>query len=48
MKIGIYGGNVRRGAPLISLIDEIKDMEQRGFASVGMNCEGWIPGLRPG
>jgi F420-dependent oxidoreductase-like protein len=37
MKIGIYGGNVRRGAPLISLIDEIKDMEQRGFASY------WVP-----
>jgi len=37
MKIGIYGGNVRRGAPLVSLIDEIKDMEQRGFASY------WFP-----
>jgi F420-dependent oxidoreductase-like protein len=37
MKIGIYGGNVRRGAELTSLIDEIKDMEQRGFASY------WFP-----
>ena len=33
MKIGIYGGNVRRGAPLTSLVDDIVDMEQRGFAS---------------
>lgn len=37
MKIGIYGGNVRRGAALTSLVDEIKDMEQRGFASY------WFP-----
>ncbi len=33
MKIGIYGGNVRRGAPLTSVVDDIVDMEQRGFAS---------------
>ena len=33
MKIGIYGGNVRRSAPLTSLVDDIVDMEQRGFAS---------------
>lgn len=37
MRIGIYGGNVRRGAELTSLLDEIKDMEQRGFASY------WFP-----
>jgi len=33
MKIGIYGGNIRRGAPLTSIIDEIVDMEGRGFNS---------------
>ena len=33
MKIGIYGGNVRRGAPLTSLIDDIVEQEQRGFSS---------------
>ena len=38
MKIGIYGsGNVRRGQPLTALVDEIKDLEQRGFASY------WLP-----
>lgn len=33
MKIGIYGGNIRRGASLTSLIDEIVDMEGKGFNS---------------
>jgi 5,10-methylenetetrahydromethanopterin reductase len=37
MKIGIYGGNVRRGAPLTSIIDEIVDLESKGFNSY------WIP-----
>jgi len=33
MKIGVYGGNVRRGTALSSLIDEVAEMEERGFAS---------------
>ena len=33
MRIGIYGGNVRRGRPLTSLVDEIVEMEAQGFAS---------------
>ena len=33
MKIGIYGGNVRRGQPLTSLVDEIVEREEQGFAS---------------
>ena len=33
MKIGIYGGNVRRGKPLSSLVDEIVEKEEQGFAS---------------
>ena len=33
MRIGIYGGNVRRGKPLTSLVDEIVEKEQQGFAS---------------
>ena len=33
MKIGLYGGNVRRGAPLTSLVDEIVRFEAAGFAS---------------
>ncbi|MYE10353.1 MAG: TIGR03564 family F420-dependent LLM class oxidoreductase [Gammaproteobacteria bacterium] len=33
MKIGIYGGNVRRGAPLTSLVDEIVRFEEVGFSS---------------
>jgi 5,10-methylenetetrahydromethanopterin reductase len=37
MKLGIYGGNVRRGASLMSLVDEIVDLEKRGFNSY------WIP-----
>ena len=33
MKIGIYGGNVRRGQPLASLVDEIAQREEQGFSS---------------
>ena len=33
MKIGIYGGNVRRGQPLASLVDEVVQREAQGFAS---------------
>ena len=33
MKIGIYGGNVRRGKPLTTLVDEIVEKEAQGFAS---------------
>ena len=33
MKIGIYGGNVRRGQPLASLVDEVAEREAQGFAS---------------
>ena len=33
MRIGIYGGNARRGKPLTSLVDEIVEKEQQGFAS---------------
>jgi len=33
MKLGIYGGNVRRGQPLSSLVDEIVQMEEQGFSS---------------
>ena len=33
MKIGIYGGNVRRGQPLASLVDEIVEKEAQGFSS---------------
>ena len=33
MRIGIYGGNVRRGQPLNSLVDEIVEREEQGFAS---------------
>ncbi len=33
MKIGVYGGNVRRGATLTSLVDEVAQMEKRGFVS---------------
>ena len=33
MKIGIYGGNVRRGQPLASLVNEIAEREEQGFAS---------------
>ena len=33
MKLGIYGGNVRRGQPLTSLVDEIVEKEAEGFSS---------------
>ena len=33
MKLGIYGGNIRRGQPLSSLVDEISEMENQGFSS---------------
>ena len=33
MRIGIYGGNVRRGRPLTSLVDEVVQMEEQGFTS---------------
>lgn len=33
MRVGIYGGNVRRGKPLSSLVDEIVEKEQEGFSS---------------
>ncbi|MCZ6890631.1 MAG: TIGR03564 family F420-dependent LLM class oxidoreductase [Gammaproteobacteria bacterium] len=36
MKIGIYGGNVRRGAALTSLVDEIVELEDAGFSSYWM------------
>ncbi len=36
MRLGIYGGNVRRGASLTSLVDEIVDFEKRGFVSYWM------------
>ena len=36
MKIGIYGGNVRRGKPLSSLVDEIVEKEDEGFPSYWM------------
>lgn len=37
MKIGIYGGNVRRGAALTSVVDDIVQMEEQGFNSY------WVP-----
>ena len=33
MRIGIYGGNVRRGKPLASLVDEVVEKEEQGFSS---------------
>ncbi len=36
MRIGIYGGNVRRGRPLTSLVDEIVEKEAEGFSSYWM------------
>ena len=33
MRIGIYGGNVRRGTELDGLVDEVAQMEDRGFSS---------------
>ena len=36
MRLGIYGGNVRRGKPINSLVDEIVDFENQGFVSYWM------------
>ena len=36
MRLGIYGGNIRRGKPISSLVDEIVDFEQQGFTSYWM------------
>ena len=36
MRIGIYGGNVRRGRPLTSLVEEIIEKESEGFVSYWM------------
>ena len=36
MRIGIYGGNVRRGRPLTSLVEEIVEKEAEGFVSYWM------------
>jgi F420-dependent oxidoreductase-like protein len=45
MKIGIYGGNVRRGQPLTSVVDEVVDLEARGFASYWMPQVGTFDAL---
>ena len=37
MKIGVYGGNIRRGAPLTSIVDEVVQMEENGCSSY------WFP-----
>lgn len=37
MRIGIYGGNVRRNAPLTSIVDDVKRIEDLGF------CSYWMP-----
>ena len=36
MRLGIYGGTVRRGQPLTSLVDDVVNMEQQGFVSYWM------------
>ena len=36
MRIGIYGGNVRRGRPLTSLVEEIVEKESEGYVSYWM------------
>lgn len=33
MKIGIFGKNVRNGASLVSLVDEVVGYEEQGFSS---------------
>lgn len=45
MKIGIYGGNVRRGASLTSLVDEIVNFEDAGFSSYWMPQVGTFDAL---
>ena len=45
MKIGIYGGNVRRGASLVSLVDEVVGYEEQGFASYWMPQVGTFDAL---
>lgn len=45
MKIGIYGGNVRRNAALTSLVDEIVRFEDAGFSSYWMPQVGTFDAL---
>ena len=45
MKIGIYGGNVRRNAPLTSLVDEVARFEDAGFHSYWMPQVGTFDAL---
>ena len=45
MKIGIYGGNVRRNAALTSLVDEIARFEDTGFHSYWMPQVGTFDAL---
>ena len=45
MKIGIYGGNVRRNAELTSLVDEIARFEDAGFHSYWMPQVGTFDAL---
>ena len=45
MRIGIYGGNVRRGASLVSLVDEVVGYEEQGFASYWMPQVGTFDAL---
>jgi 5,10-methylenetetrahydromethanopterin reductase len=45
MRIGIYGGNVRRGSPLTSLVDEIVSLEDTGFGSYWMPQVGTFDAL---
>ena len=45
MRIGIYGGNVRRGAALVSLVDEVVGYEEQGFASYWMPQVGTFDAL---
>lgn len=45
MKIGIYGGNVRRGQPLVSLVDDVVTQEENGFSSYWMPQVGTFDAL---
>ncbi|MCY3818109.1 MAG: TIGR03564 family F420-dependent LLM class oxidoreductase [Gammaproteobacteria bacterium] len=45
MKIGIYGGNVRRNAALTSLVDEVVRFEDAGFSSYWMPQVGTFDAL---